>query len=41
MIKGFVDDLMTGGVSLGDTLEAALELGEKHEVFVNKCKSVS
>lgn len=39
MIKGFVDDLMTGGVSLGDTLEAALELGEKHEVFVNKCKS--
>ena len=36
-----MDDLTSGGVQLGDTLESALELGEKHEGFVNKCKTVS
>ena len=41
MIKGYVEDLTTGGVHLGDTLENSLELGEKHETFVAKCKSVS
>ena len=31
---------VTGEVVIGDTLEAALELGEKHESFVNKCREV-
>lgn len=41
MIKEYIDDLTAGGVHLGDTLESALELGEKHEAFVTKCKMVS
>lgn len=41
MIKGYIEDLTTGGVHLGDSLENSLELGEKHEAFVTKCKSVS
>ncbi len=41
MIKGYVEDLTSGGVHLGDTLENSLELGEKHEAFIAKCKSVS
>lgn len=41
MIKEYIEDLTAGGVNLGDTLELALELGEKHEAFVTKCKMVS
>jgi len=40
-MQGHVDDLTSGGLLLGDTLESSLELGEKHEAFVQKCKSVS
>ena len=39
-MQGHIDDLTGGGVILGDTLESALELGEKHEAFVTKCKTV-
>ena len=41
MIKEYINDLTAGGVHLGDTLESSLELGEKHEAFVTKCKNVS
>ena len=40
-MKEFTDDVKSGGVVLGDTLEMALELGEKHEAYVTKCKTVS
>ena len=42
-MQGHIADLATGsGVTvIGETLEAALELGEKHEAFVSKCKEVS
>ena len=40
-MKEFIDDVKSGGIVLGDTLESALELGEKHEAFVTKCKNVS
>ena len=39
-MKGFIDDVKSEGIVLGDTLEAALELGEKHEAFVSQCKTV-
>ena len=39
-MKEFIEDVKSGGIVLGDTLEAALELGEKHEAFVAKCKTV-
>ena len=39
-MKEFIEDVKSGGIVLGDTLEAALELGEKHEAFVTKCKTV-
>ena len=41
MMKSHIDDL-TGSkfMVLGDTLESALELGEKHEAFITKCKEV-
>ena len=35
-----IEDLKGGGLLLGETLESSLELGEKHEAFVSKCKSV-
>ena len=41
LMKEFIDDVKSGGIVLGDTLETALELGEKHEAFVTKCKTVS
>ena len=42
LMQGHIQDLDTGsGVTvIGETLEAALELGEKHEAFVTKCKQV-
>ena len=40
-MKEYIDDVKAGGIVLGDTLETALELGEKHEAFVSKCKTVS
>ena len=41
MMQGHIDDLTDGKViAVGDTLESALELGEKHEAFVTKCKEV-
>ncbi|XP_064394255.1 guanine nucleotide exchange factor DBS-like isoform X2 [Halichondria panicea] len=39
LMQGHIDDLKSGGLLLGDTLESSLELGEKHEAFVSKCKS--
>ena len=41
MMQSHIDDL-TGSkfMVLGDTLESALELGEKHEAFITKCKEV-
>ena len=40
-MKEYIDDVKSGGIVLGDSLETALELGEKHEAFVSKCKNVS
>ncbi len=41
-MMGHIDDLKgIGNLLLGETLESSLELGEKHEAFVSKCKSVS
>ena len=40
LMKEFIDDVKSGGIVLGDNLETALELGEKHEAFVSKCKTV-
>ncbi len=39
-IKEFKDELTSGGINLGDTLESSLELGEKHEIFVTRIKNV-
>ena len=39
-MKEFADDIKSGDTVLGDTLETALELGEKHEAFVTNCKTV-
>ena len=41
LMKEFTDDVKSGDIVLGDTLETALELGEKHEAFFTKCKTVS
>ena len=40
LIKEFTKEVKSGGIVLGDTLEAALEMGENHEAFVTKCKTV-
>ena len=41
MMQGHIDDLTDSKViAVGDTLESALELGEKFEAFVTKCKEV-
>ena len=39
-MKEYIEDVKSGGIVLGDNLETALELGEKHEAFVTKCKTV-
>ena len=39
-MKEYIEDVKSGGIVLGDSLESALELGEKHEAFVTKCKTV-
>ena len=41
LMQEYVDDLTNSELKIGDTLESALELGEKHEAFVTKCKEVS
>ena len=41
LMQEYVDDLTSSELKIGDTLESALELGEKHEAFVTKCKEVS
>ena len=41
LMNEYIDDVKSGGIVLGDSLETALELGEKHEAFVTKCKIVS
>lgn len=41
LIQGHIDDLTHTELIIGETLEIALELGEKHEVFVSTCKEVS
>ena len=40
LMQGHIDDLTESKVVVGDNLESALELGEKHEAFVTKCKEV-
>jgi len=40
-IGEFKEELTSGGVNLGDSLETSLEQGEKHELFVVKIRNVS
>lgn len=40
LMQGHIDDMTNGAVTIGENLEAALELGEKHESFVSTCKEV-
>ena len=41
MMQSHIDDLTDSKVTaVGDTLESALEFGEKHEAFAMKCKEV-
>ena len=40
LMQEYVDDLTSSELKIGDTLESALELGDKHEAFVTKCKEV-
>ena len=41
MMQGHIDDLTDSNVlAMGDSLESALQLGEKHEAFFAKCKEV-
>lgn len=40
LIQGHIEDLTHTELVIGDSLEVALELGEKHEVFVSTCKEV-
>ncbi len=39
-MQAHIDDMTDGTLSIGETLETALELGEKHENFVSTCKEV-
>ena len=39
-MQGHIDDMTDGKITIGETLESALELGEKHENFVSSCKEV-
>ncbi|XP_019856098.1 PREDICTED: triple functional domain protein-like [Amphimedon queenslandica] len=38
LVQGHIDDLTRADLAIGENLEVALELGEKHEVFVSTCK---
>ena len=40
-MRGYTDNVNKEGSVLGDTLEAALEYGEKFGELVAKCKAVS
>ena len=40
MMSGHIDDLAEDKAVLGDSLESALEQGEKHENFATKCLEV-
>ena len=41
MMQGYINDLTSSKfIVMGDTLESALELGEKHEAFATKCMEV-
>ena len=39
-MQGHIGDLTSDNVTIGESLEASLELGEKHENFVSTCKEV-
>ena len=39
-MQGHIDDLTHYELTIGESLEASLELGEKHENFVSTCKEV-
>jgi hypothetical protein len=38
LMQGHIDDMTNADISIGESLELSLELGEKHEVFVSTCK---
>ena len=40
-MQGHIGDLAEDKIVMGDSLEAALEQGEKHEAFATKCMEVS
>ena len=40
LMQGHIDDMTDGKITIGEALESALELGEKHENFVSTCKEV-
>ena len=40
-MQGHIHDLTDSELIVGDNLRAALEQGDKHEVFVTACKQVS
>ena len=40
IMQGHIEDMAEDKVVLGDTLESALEQGEKHELFATKCMEV-
>ena len=41
MMQGHIDDLTDSNIiAMGDSLESALQLGERHEAFFTKCKEV-
>ena len=40
MMIGHIEDMAEDKAVLGDSLEAALEQGEKHELFATKCMEV-
>ena len=40
LMQGHIDDMTDSRITIGEALESALELGEKHENFVTTCKEV-
>ena len=40
MMIGHIEDMAEDKAVLGDSLEVALEQGEKHELFATKCMEV-
>ena len=40
LMKEYIEDVKSGSIVLGDNLETALELEEKHEAFIIKCNTV-